>query len=221
MSAPDDVIPEAPAAPEPQELTELVDAAAVRNAMADIDSILLSASVEGLKPAAPQPDDEPLSARGSVVAAPLPPPSESTNTQSASAPGSPLSSFSEQLDSLVPPTPDMSLLPDVVALLQQDSACCVRETPQRHSEASELSSEDALSSVELPHTAVALLLGGQSAAAVCCESPRSLLQRIKHIRVTSTSARTKNLLKARRASFSGATPLPPSRRHSRGGALPH
>lgn len=185
-------------------LAEPVDDSAVANAMAEIDSILLATSRDAFPPA--HTDDEATRA--------------STNSHLPSVPSSGVSeahsSAEDDLDGLVPPTPDGDLPLDVAAILDLDGTG-VSETPQR--EAS-MSSEEQLHLALIEHAAEndALLYtpppadGSLWTGARGGESPRSFLARVKALReqaAHSASARSKKMLAPRRPA--PTTPRRPAR----------
>lgn len=188
-------------------LAELVDDSAVANAMAEIDSILLATSRDAFPPA--HTDDEATRA--------------STNSHLPSVPSSGVSeahsSAEDDLDGLVPPTPDGDLPLDVAAILDLDGTG-VSETPQR--EAS-MSSEEQLhlALVEQAAENDALLYtpppadGSLWTGAHGGESPRSFLARVKALRdqaALSASARSKKMLAPRRPA--PTTPRRPARNNA-------
>lgn len=165
------------------DISELVDHSAVQTAMAEIDDILKATAR----------DPAPADAEARSSSAVLPAPSASSQ---ASAVGSDVSP--DDIDSLVPPTPDFDLPIDVAVLLELDTTERVLATPLR-----EISSDESSRYHDTPHSppvSAVPLVQLPSPSTSGHQSPRSMLQRVRALRLANATGQAKKLLSPRRPS---------------------
>lgn len=192
MNNPEHQTPNSPSdALDSSDISELVDQSLVESAMAEIDSLLVQATREP-SDAAHQDDDVKNQ------------PARSPSTSAASALIVDQDQDLEDLDALVPPTPDIDEIPpDVAALFEQPNDSVVErvtETPQRdHSSDDILRLTPATTTTDLEFLQLVPPPTGSFWPGTS-DSPRSFLQRVRQLREGHSSAqqKAKRLLAPRR-----------------------